>query len=98
MRPLVRDDRFLAALAVPMSVHSAVGLWQIGAWLWTRFANARWANRLARFERRLRADLRGNGVIALLAVVTSRNFQHRLRAGNAPLPRRTAGWHEGLFP
>jgi hypothetical protein len=76
LRPLVRDaDRFIAALAVPMSVLAAVGLWQIVGWLWARFGNARWADRLARCERwRFGRIAFGAGVVALMAVVSSREF------------------------
>jgi hypothetical protein len=96
VRPLVRDaDRFLAALAVPMSVLAAVGLWRLAAWLWARFANARWANRLARFERQRFAPIwLGVGVVALLAVMSTREifdigFVPEMRRYLAALPDGT---------
>ncbi len=76
VRPLVRDaDRFLAALALPMSVLAAVGLWQLSAWLWTRFGTARLADWRMRFEhQRGGALLFGAAVVALLGVMSSRTF------------------------
>lgn len=103
-RPLVRDaDRFLAALAVPMSVLAAIGLSQLVAWLWSRFASAQWANRRARYERiPLRGLLIGAATVALVALITSREFFSiglvpKMRSYLAALPTGTKVFsHKGM--
>ncbi len=82
-RPLVRDaDRFLAALAVPISVLAVAGLWALARWLRARPATARHAARLAALGRGKFGPVAvGIVVVVLLTVITSRE---RFDAGFLP--------------
>jgi len=82
-RPLVRDaDRFLAALAVPLSVLAALGLWTVADWI----AATRFGSRAkAMGQHPFAAPVVGVASIALLALVTSRSW---FEAGFVPEMRR----------